>query len=137
MASELGAEPDVHADRLRDVDAEGGELVVDGDVPDEQYLELIVEPVPSFAIETAYRIDGSRPRRRPHKVVVRGFDSSPAGVANFECGVVTSDVGTGDVVALETNLNGTSADAHDPAFSTRAAVRERRVRDQRDRSAAR
>ena len=97
---------------------EGGELVVDANQPDEQYLELVVEPVPSFAIEASYRIDGIEASATTHKVGARGFDSSPAGVANFECGVITSDVGTGDVVALETNLNGTSAQAQIPAFST-------------------
>jgi len=99
---------------------EGGELVVDANQPDEQYLELIVEPVPSFAIEASYRIDELESSATTHKVGARGFDSSPAGVANFECGVITSDVGTGDVVALETNLNGTSAQAQIPAFSTAA-----------------
>jgi hypothetical protein len=97
---------------------QGGELVVDANQPDEQYLELIVQPVPSFAIEASYRIDAVESSATTHKVGTRGFDSSPAGVANFECGVITSDVGTGDVVALETNLNGTSSQAQIPAFST-------------------
>jgi hypothetical protein len=97
---------------------EGGELVVDSNVTDEQYLELVVEPVPSFAIETGYRIDEIETASSTHKVIVRGFDSSPVGRANFECGVITSDAGTGDVVALETDLDNTSTDAQIPAFST-------------------
>jgi len=96
----------------------GGELEADSDVPTEQYLQLIVEPVPSFAIETAYRIAAVDSAATEHKVIVRGYDSRPAGVANFECGVVTADVGSNEVVALETDMNGTSQTALAPAFST-------------------
>ncbi|HEY3801150.1 MAG TPA: hypothetical protein VGL61_01035 [Kofleriaceae bacterium] len=96
----------------------GGELEADAEGSTEEYLELLVQPVPSFAIETAYRIESINSGSTEHKVVVRGYDSSPAGVASFECGVVTADVGSDEVVALETNLNGTSSEAMQPAFST-------------------
>jgi hypothetical protein len=95
----------------------GGELEADTSGSTEEYLELLVQPVPSFAIETAYRVSAVDSGSTEHKVIVRGFDSSPAGVANFECGVITSDVGSDEVVALETNLNGTSEEAMHEAFS--------------------
>jgi hypothetical protein len=97
----------------------GGELQVVADQPDEEYLQLVVEPVPSFAIETAYRIDALDASAATHKVIVRGYDSSPAGMANFECGVTTSDLdATMPVVAVETNLDTASTPALGSAFST-------------------
>ena len=52
-------------------------------------------------------------------LVVTGYDSSPAGMANFECGVTTTDLDpTMPIVALATNLDTASTPALGSAFST-------------------
>jgi len=97
---------------------QGGELVVDSNVPDEQYLSVVVVPEPNIAVLTSYRVDELETSATTHQVSTRGLDSSPAGMASFECGVTNSDVGISEVVAVETNLNSMSHPAAIEAFAS-------------------
>jgi len=97
---------------------EGGELVVDSDVPAEQYLTINVAPQPNFAVETSYRVDELETSATTHTVATRALDSRPAGTAVFECGAVDSDVAISEVVALQTDVNSTSHPAEIPAFAS-------------------
>ena len=100
--------------------AQGGEAVADlTGLGTEQYLSANPGEALHFALEASYRIDQLDTSIVTHLVAVRATDPRPAGVAQFECGVVHSDQGTGgDVVDLETNLNTASTSATKSGFDT-------------------
>ena len=90
----------------------GGEAVVDlSALATEDYLSANSGEAAHYAIEASYRIDRLATATTTHLAAIRGIDPRPAGVAQFECGIVHADQGTNDVLDLETNLNTASVQA--------------------------
>jgi hypothetical protein len=119
----------------------GGEAVVDlTGVSTEDYLQANSGEAQHYAVEMSYRIDQLESSSTTHLVAVHATDPRPAGVAQFECGIVHTDVGTGDVIDLATNLNAASmgvTDGFNPAslytvgaYSTAGAVGCSAIKDQ-------
>jgi hypothetical protein len=90
----------------------GGEVVADvAAIPTEDYLSANSGEAVHYAVLASYRIDQIGNGATTHLVAIRGIDPRPAGVAQFECGIVHADQGTSDVVDLETNVNNASTTA--------------------------
>jgi hypothetical protein len=104
---------------------EGGELVVRlGGIATEDYMRTIVNPVSNIAVETSYRVDKVEASSTTHLVGTQAKDTRPAGVAQYECAVVRSDVGgLDDVVDLETNQGTSSHSTMGAAFSSASLYR--------------
>ena len=86
-----------------------GELIVSlASVATEDYIKVIVAPLPNLAVEMSYRVDKLESSTATHMVVADAIDVRPAGIAQFECGVVRNDNGTGDIVDLNTDQASTS-----------------------------
>ena len=87
----------------------GGEAIADlAAVSSEDYLATNPGEAAHFAIEASYRVDQLEPATPTHLVAIHASDPRPAGVAQLECGIVHSDLGTGQVLDLETNVNTSS-----------------------------
>ena len=104
---------------------EGGELVARlGTVATEDFMRTNVNPVPNIAVEASYRVDKLEASSTTHLVGAGAKDTRPAGVAQFECAVVRSDVGgVDDIVDLETNQGATSHSTMGAAFSSASLYR--------------
>ena len=83
---------------------QGGELVASlGTVTDQEYLTTGVIGKSNISIEASYRIDKLEASNAQHLVALYMSDPRPAGVASAQCGVTKADVGTNELVVVETN----------------------------------
>jgi hypothetical protein len=85
----------------------GGEAIADlAAVPTEDYLSTTTAGAAHFALLVSYRVDQLETNTPTHLLAIAANDPRPAGVAQFECGITHSDVGTGsNVLDVQTNLN--------------------------------
>ena len=96
-----------------------GEVIVDlSAVTGEDYLKQTFGGSHTLAVLASYRIDSMTTSTTTHTAAIETNDPSPAGVAQLECGLVHSDSGTTNVLAVQTDQNNASsptASGFDPA----------------------
>lgn len=86
--------------------AVGGEIVVDlTSVATEDYLTTNSGTANHFAVLAGYYVDGTVSSSSTHIVGIHATDPRPAGVAQFECSVNHNDLGNGEVIVVQTNMN--------------------------------
>lgn len=103
-----------------------GELVASlSMVGSQEYLQTNVAGKSNISVVASYRIDRVEASASEHKVAVFLDDPRPAGVANTACGVTKADVGSDELVLVETNqgaMNQRVTGAFDSARLYRAGV---------------
>ena len=83
---------------------QGGEVIATAAATaGQEYLTTGVAGSSNISIEASYRIDKLETSNAQHLVALRMSDPRPAGSATAQCGVTKADVGTNELVVMETN----------------------------------